>query len=1090
MPIIIISEPDETPKPYSVNSDHEVVSIGRGSDNEIVIPSHSVSTNHCTLERIKGGYILRDRNSTNGILLDDSPMEIINLENGMKVRFGDVLLELELSDDELAELKEEEFILRPKKKQPSIKRRKALLVFVLVCVLFSIITVIVLFSKPDLTGVTQAETNNSGRERDAFSASEVINSGTLIEALPDLTGVTQSAPISWGPATDVFSRSEVINSGTLIEAFNAGGTTSGSDQTVNGVLFTGTSSLLPLDKNLNFFSGDTHDEAYNALLSSADSGDGKDLVSLKVGGGKLTVGTEYTIQVWYVDNRNKLQISVGDGESPPNVVTLNSTPEKKSAPMKEPEKKITTGQFVVGTFVAGGSTQTITLKSAGLNSVHIAAYQIRDRVSAEEMMANFNRQLSKFPKYSWDKVTRWAYARHGRNNEWRKYEIDIIGSRCKYIWVSADREECNNFKKAYPNKMYCFSYINLEKVSFKPNPFEPSYFLYGKNGGTSTYSSGQMKYNQANPDCRKWWLKTITESANSSPKSDVIFIDSLQKALRIAHGDYYDCWGGRVSPDYIGKALIPLLKSVRDELSKDFIIQGNFLRAAGGYTKDGNFSYVRDYIDSAYMEGFEGKGYIHHTIEIVQKAAAQGKMIAPNFTASSQCGNIEEARKKASQAMPTFWAKIIAPKGGYNFQKANKTQKAKLRAQRENLKAQSALHNARKEQDKLACMYSNFDFKLAYFLIMAGENSYMRISNQVLVDRAGTDMFGIVPPFPEFDRKLGKPISDGVRVSATTWQRKFEYCKVTLNVDHDMADIDWSYRSDDKYGTENMALGKPATQSSTVEGGDASRVVDGNTDGDMSKGSVNQTGNGQAWWQVDLEAIREIGKIDVWNRTGKGTDSTADFYVLVSMDPFLSTDLKETLAQPGVTAVKVDGKCATPTSLPFNIAGRYVRVQLTSTAGVINMAEVQVWSALARKNNPPVATAQSVKTGINNALDITLSGSDPELDTLTASLDTMPSHGKVTLVGNVATYQPDKDYSGPDSFTFKVKDADFTSKARVGADAIPPISWEERKWMARAESTFNGVNLLQCSMTGTRRHVSATPTSSGTMASTSQKPRN
>ena len=39
--------------------------------------------------------------------------------------------------------------------------------------------------------------------------------------------------------------------------------------------------------------------------------------------------------------------------------------------------------------------------------------------------------------------------------------------------------------------------------------------------------------------------------------------------------------GNRVSP-YIGKGLIPLLKSIRDELSKDFIIQGNFLRAAGG----------------------------------------------------------------------------------------------------------------------------------------------------------------------------------------------------------------------------------------------------------------------------------------------------------------------------------------------------------------------------------------------------------------------------------------------------------------------------------------------------------------------------
>ena len=784
--------------------------------------------------------------------------------------------------------------------------------------------------------------------------------------------------IQWGPATDVFSASEVINSGTLIEAFNACGKTSGSDQTVNGVLFTGSSSLLPLDTNEAFFSGKTADEGYNALLSSADSAEGNS-ASLEVGGGKLTVGTEYTIQLWCVDTRNKLQTSVGDGESSPNTVKLKSSP----------------GQYAVGTFVAGGSTQTITLKSADLNSVHIAAYQIRDRVSAEEMMANFNRQLSKFP-YSWDKVTRWGYVRKIKWRKWSKKEIDIMGTSCKYIWLQEDSEDCNRFKKAYPNIMYCFdSYVNLEKAYHTQKPFEPGSFLYGAKQNITKYSSGQMKYNQANPDFRRWWLDFLSKCGNDSPGSDVLFLDSLQKALRVGHADghYYDYWGNRVSP-YIGKGLIPLLSSIRDELSKDFIIQGNFLRAAGGYTEDGNFSYTRDYIDSAYLEGFEAPSAIHGTIELVQKAAALGKMIAPNFAAPIKCANIEEARKKASHAMPTFWPSLKAG-----------------------------------DQDQLASMYSHFDFSLAYFLIMAGEHSYMRYQSGVKI-KTGSDLFRVVPPFPEFDRKLGKPISDAVRISDTTWQRKFENCKVTLNVDHRLADIDWSYRSDGKYGTKNMALGKPAKQVSTFEEGVASRLVDGNTDGDPAKGSVNLTkpNRGIVWWEVDLGAIREIGKIDVWNRTGE-EKSLTDFYVVVSTDPYgksYGTNL------PGATTFKVDGKCGTPSSVAVNIAGRYVRVQLDKAGGKtaqMSLAEVQVWSAPIRKNSPPVATAQSVKTGINNAKDITLSGSDVELDALTASIDTPPSHGKVTLVGNVATYQPNKDYSGPDSFTFKVKDAEFTSKA-------------------------------------------------------------
>ena len=162
--------------------------------------------------------------------------------------------------------------------------------------------------------------------------------------------------------TDVFSASEVINSGTLIEAYNAGGSTSGTNVTVNGVLFIGTSTLLDGNSEADAFWGDTGDAAYNALLSSFDYGGGTDLVSLEVGGGNLTVGTEYTIQVWYVDHLNPgRQTPVGDGESPPSKVVLNSS-----------------GQFATSTFVAEASTQTLTLESPGFENAYITAYQIRD----------------------------------------------------------------------------------------------------------------------------------------------------------------------------------------------------------------------------------------------------------------------------------------------------------------------------------------------------------------------------------------------------------------------------------------------------------------------------------------------------------------------------------------------------------------------------------------------------------------------------------------------------------------------------------------------------------------------------------------
>ena len=69
-------------------------------------------------------------------------------------------------------------------------------------------------------------------------------------------------------------------------------------------------------------------------------------------------------------------------------------------------------------------------------------------------------------------------------------------------------------------------------------------------------------------------------------------------------------------------------------------------------------------------------------------------------------------------------------------------------------------------------------------------------------------------------------------------------------------------------GETNLALGKPATQSSTAYDSPASRAVDGNTDGYWSNGSVSHTDdNYQAWWQVDLGSVYQVGKVDVYLMT-------------------------------------------------------------------------------------------------------------------------------------------------------------------------------------------------------------------------------
>ncbi|MEK6795967.1 MAG: GDSL-type esterase/lipase family protein [Spirochaetota bacterium] len=68
-------------------------------------------------------------------------------------------------------------------------------------------------------------------------------------------------------------------------------------------------------------------------------------------------------------------------------------------------------------------------------------------------------------------------------------------------------------------------------------------------------------------------------------------------------------------------------------------------------------------------------------------------------------------------------------------------------------------------------------------------------------------------------------------------------------------------------GNVNVALKKPATQSSVYGGAGPERVVDGNTNGNWQGASVNSTKNGDEWLEVDLGAASVIDAIVIYNRT-------------------------------------------------------------------------------------------------------------------------------------------------------------------------------------------------------------------------------
>ena len=143
--------------------------------------------------------------------------------------------------------------------------------------------------------------------------------------------------------------------------------------------------------------------------------------------------------------------------------------------------------------------------------------------------------------------------------------------------------------------------------------------------------------------------------------------------------------------------------------------------------------------------------------------------------------------------------------------------------------------------------------------------------------------------------------------------------------------------------TSNIALGKTATQSGTQWGAEASRAVDGNTDGDFWAASSTTLTNwvSNAWWEIDLGETSNIETINLWNRTDCCGEILNNYYVFVSDQPFNSTNLNTTLNQNGVANFYQNTQAGTPSIIVINGTGRYVRVQLAGE-GLLSLAEVEV----------------------------------------------------------------------------------------------------------------------------------------------------
>lgn len=185
------------------------------------------------------------------------------------------------------------------------------------------------------------------------------------------------------------------------------------------------------------------------------------------------------------------------------------------------------------------------------------------------------------------------------------------------------------------------------------------------------------------------------------------------------------------------------------------------------------------------------------------------------------------------------------------------------------------------------------------------------------------------------------------------------FVSVLINYDNDGDSvIDSTDQDDDNDGIldiiectptiTNFALTGTATLSSTYPSGNASKSIDGNTNGAWSGGSVAHSGGSTNtdWLTIDLGNTEFIDEVRIWNRTDCCSNRLSNAYVMVSDTPFPSnTTVNESLANAEFIFELGDINGVNEIIVPAGLRGRYVRLQQSGkNAGsvYINIGELQV----------------------------------------------------------------------------------------------------------------------------------------------------
>jgi len=218
------------------------------------------------------------------------------------------------------------------------------------------------------------------------------------------------------------------------------------------------------------------------------------------------------------------------------------------------------------------------------------------------------------------------------------------------------------------------------------------------------------------------------------------------------------------------------------------------------------------------------------------------------------------------------------------------------------------------------------------------------------------------------------------------------------------------------------------TPDQDFNGGDSfTFTVNDGTDDSLADGTVS----------ITVDAVNDLPTANDQSVSG---DEDTDLPITLSGGDVDGDGLTYTIANdPSNGSVSCTGASCTYTpDLDFSGADSFTFTVNDGTDD--SLADGTVSITIDAVNDPPTAIDQTLSTDEDTDLPITLTGSDPEGDPLTFTVETDPGNGTLSCAADDCTYTPDQDFNGADSFTFTAKHGGDTSAAATVSITVDAVN--------------------------------------------------